>query len=1083
MKSIVKSIGDLRISIVLFLLFALACALATFIESAYKTPTAWAMVYGTAWFGYIQLLLGINLLCGMFRYKMFGLKKLPLMIFHFSFLLILLGAAMTRYGGFEGFIDIRENESSSLVESSKSFLRISAVKDGELYSVAMDKDIAVLPFVNSFDLSLNLGNDKAQLKYKDLILDANYAFNEDQNGEALLVLMLSQNGQQGEEIEFKKGEIKVINGVNFAFLNDETQTKIKAPFVKINENLELSSSEDLKFLSMQDGVNSLLKANEKADSKQRRLYELKDLNFVVKFVSLHAKESIEGKNRPQDENFWLWFKASWLELMRTFLISSFGEPQNWKNSTLLNLKDFAMSTSYQPLELKGQNALKLELSYKDEKQDFYIFEYSKPVSIVLGGQKFFISWNISYRELPFEIYLKDFVLDRYPGSMSAASYASEVIVKNKDKEFNYRIFMNNVLDYEGYRFYQSSYDQDELGTRLSVNKDPGKIPTYIGYFLLCLGMFLNFLNPHSRFRTLAQLINKDALKNTAGFVLGIFLLFGSSQALAHTDSLPQINPEHSKKLSTLILQKNGGRMVPFDTIAKEVLEKLYKNMSYKGQDANAIMLSMMVGIENWQKEPIILMPKNQAVRDEIAKILGVESKDYISYIDFFDVEKQQYKLQKYVENANRKNPNARGVFDKELLNLDDRANIVNLVFSGELFRFIPVQNDKNNTWLAPFSAIENLKGQEKEIVFSLIQNYFNAVDEALKSKDWTKADSALELIKEYQNKVGYELIPSQTKIKTEIFINHAQIFVKLTSVYLFAGFLLFVLVLAKMLNPKLKINLIFKSVYIFNIVVFLIHTLGLCLRAYLADHAPWSNAYESMVYISWALALSGIFFSRKSPLALSLTSILAGIVLFVAHLGEMNPQITNLMPVLNSHWLSIHVSVITASYGFLGLCALLGIFVLILMCFLTREGKYNENILRNITEATRINEMAMILGLCLLTIGNFLGAIWANESWGRYWSWDSKETWALISILIYAAILHIRMIPKYSNQFNFALSSMFAYWSIIMTYFGVNYFLVGMHSYAAGEAAQIPSYVYWSFIIMVFLGVLARRKSQFVGRL
>ncbi len=1077
MKAIIKSVGDLRISIVLFLIFALCCALATFIESAYKTPTAWAMIYGTTWFGYIQLLLGINLLCGMFRYKMFMLKKLPLMLFHLSFLLILVGAGITRYTGFEGLIHIREKEASNLIESSKSFIRLSAVKDGELLSIASDKDLAVLPFANSLNLSLNLGGEKANLSYKNLILDASYSLEENENGEALLVLMLSKANEQGQEVEFKKGEIKEIGGINFAFLNDE----VSAPFVKIDENLELSSSEDLKFLAMQDGTTSLLKANEKASSKKKRLYEFKGLNFVVKFASLSARQSVVGKNRVQDESFWLWLKSSWLEFLRTLLVSSFGEPTSWKNETLLKFKDFAMNTSYQPLELKGQNALKLELSYKGESEEFYIFEYAKPISLTLGGQKFLVSWNVSFKELPFEIYLKDFVIERYPGSMSPASYASEVLVRNKDKEFDYRIFMNNVLDYEGYRFYQSSYDQDEQGTILSVNKDPGKIPTYLGYFLLCLGMFLTFFNPHSRFRKLAKLINEDALKTSACFILAFLLLFGVDKTFA--EELPQIPPEHSKNLSTLILQKNDGRMVPFDTVAKEVLEKIYKKASYKNQDANALMLSMMIGIENWQKEPIIFMPKNQAVRDEIARILGVESKPYIAYIDFFDTQKQQYKLQKYIENANRKNPNARGVFDKELINLDERANIVNLIFSGELFRFIPVRNDKNNTWLAPFSAITNLEGEEKAFVFSLVQNYFNAADEALKSKDWSKADSALNLIKEYQSKIGHEVMPSRTKINTEIFINHAEIFVKLTPVYSLAGFLLFILVLAKMLSPKFKINLVFKCVYIFNIVVFLIHTLGLCLRAYLADHAPWSNAYESMVYIAWALALSGIFFSKKSPLSLALTSILAGIVLFVAHLGEMNPQITNLQPVLNSYWLSIHVSVITASYGFLGLCALLGIFVLALMCFLKENGKFNENILRNITEATRINEMAMILGLCLLTIGNFLGAIWANESWGRYWSWDSKETWALISILIYAAILHLRLVPRYNNQYNFALTSMFGYFSIIMTYFGVNYFLVGMHSYAAGEAVQIPSSVYISIALMVILALLARRKAKFIGKL
>ncbi|ECO2608447.1 cytochrome c biogenesis protein CcsA [Campylobacter jejuni] len=1081
MKNIIKSIGDLRVSVVLFLLFALFCALATFIESAYGTPTAWAMVYDTFWFEYIQLLLGINLLCGMFRYKMFGLKKLPLMIFHISFLFILVGSAMTRYAGFEGILPIREHTQNSLIESSKTSLRISAIKDGERYSAVNDRYIGNLPFANSFKLKLNLGDDQAVLKYKDLILNAHYTYKENNNSDPLLVLMLSQKGSQGVDVKFEKGEVKNIEGVNFAFMNDN----VKAPFVKIDENLTLSSSENLHFLSMLDGQNLDLKIGEKANAKERRLYEIKDISFVVKAASLHAQEALEGSNRPQDESFWLWFKSAWLEVGRTMLISTFGEPQNWKNSLLLHFKDFALSNENKNLELTGSNALKLELSYKNESKEFYIFEYNKPIMIELAGQKFFISWALSYEQLPFDIYLRDFVLDRYPGSMSPASYASEITVKNNNENFDYRIFMNNVLDYDGYRFYQSSYDQDEKGTVLSVNKDPGKIPTYIGYFLLCLGMFMNFLNPHSRFRTLARLINKDTLKHTSVIIFILLLSFDSEKTFAQdlNSTLPVVNTNHAKALATLIVQKSAdGRMVPFDTLSREILEKIHQSDSYKGQNSNAVMLSMLVDVDKWQMEPFILMPQNQAVRDAIANILEIPSAKYISYKDFFD-ENNRYKLQKYVENANRKNPNARGVFDKEIIKLDERANVVNLVFSGELFKFIPVQNNPNNVWLAPFSAVTTLKGDEGHIVLALIQNYFSAVENAFKDGNWTRADEGLKFIKEYQEKIGYKVMPSKTKVEMEIFSNKAEIFVKLAPVYLIAGFLLLILVFSKMVVPNLKISFIFKVVYVLNVLAFVIHTVGLGLRAYLSGHAPWSNGYESMVYIAWALSLSGIFFSRKSPIALSLTSILSGVVLMVAHLSEMNPQITNLVPVLNSYWLSIHVSVITASYGFLGLCALLGIFTLFLMCFLKKDGKYNLNILRNITEATRINEMAMIFGLCLLTVGNFLGAIWANESWGRYWSWDSKETWALVSILVYAAILHLRMIPKYCNQFVFALWSMFAYWVIIMTYFGVNYFLTGLHSYAAGEAAQIPNYVYWGFALMVVLALFARRKRNFVGKL
>ncbi|EOI0599883.1 cytochrome c biogenesis protein CcsA [Campylobacter jejuni] len=1081
MKNIIKSIGDLRVSVVLFLLFALFCALATFIESAYGTPTAWAMVYDTFWFEYIQLLLGINLLCGMFRYKMFGLKKLPLMIFHISFLFILVGSAMTRYAGFEGILPIREHTQNSLIESSKTSLRISAIKDGERYSAVNDRYIGNLPFANSFKLKLNLGDDQAVLKYKDLILNAHYTYKENNNSDPLLVLMLSQKGSQGVDVKFEKGEVKNIEGVNFAFMNDN----VKAPFVKIDENLTLSSSENLHFLSMLDGQNLDLKIGEKANAKERRLYEINDISFVVKAASLHAQEALEGSNRPQDESFWLWFKSAWLEVGRTMLISTFGEPQNWKNSLLLHFKDFALSNENKNLELTGSNALKLELSYKNESKEFYIFEYNKPITIELAGQKFFISWALSYEQLPFDIYLRDFVLDRYPGSMSPASYASEITVKNNNENFDYRIFMNNVLDYDGYRFYQSSYDQDEKGTVLSVNKDPGKIPTYIGYFLLCLGMFMNFLNPHSRFRTLARLINKDTLKHASVIIFILLLSFGSEKTFAQdlNSTLPVVNTNHAKALATLIVQKSAdGRMVPFDTLSREILEKIHQSDSYKGQNSNAVMLSMLVDVDKWQMEPFILMPQNQAVRDTIADILEIPSAKYISYKDFFD-ENNRYKLQKYVENANRKNPNARGVFDKEIIKLDERANVVNLVFSGELFKFIPIQNNPNNVWLAPFSAVTTLKGDEGHIVLALIQNYFSAVENAFKDGNWTRADEGLKFIKEYQEKIGYKVMPSKTKVEMEIFSNKAEIFVKLAPVYLIAGFLLLILVFSKMVVPNLKISFIFKVVYVLNVLAFVIHTVGLGLRAYLSGHAPWSNGYESMVYIAWALSLSGIFFSRKSPIALSLTSILSGVVLMVAHLSEMNPQITNLVPVLNSYWLSIHVSVITASYGFLGLCALLGIFTLFLMCFLKKDGKYNLNILRNITEATRINEMAMIFGLCLLTVGNFLGAIWANESWGRYWSWDSKETWALVSILVYAAILHLRMIPKYCNQFVFALWSMFAYWVIIMTYFGVNYFLTGLHSYAAGEAAQIPNYVYWGFALMVVLALFARRNRNFVGKL
>ncbi|TKX28332.1 cytochrome C biogenesis protein [Campylobacter sp. MIT 12-5580] len=1081
MKNLVKACGNLKLSIILFLLFAFSCAMATFIESSYGTPTAWVMIYGTLWFGLIQLLLGINLIFAIFAYKMIELKKLPVLIFHLSFLFILAGSIFTRYFGLEGLMHIRESEKSSTFESSKSFIKFYTLENGQVKGLATPQDIAILPFANHFKLDLKLEDSTASLRYKNLLLDAKEKFIEDKEGKPLLSLVINLKDEGVKELILQENEVQNIAGINFAFLNDE----VKAPFIKVDKNLELSSSQNLNFLSMSSGENAVLKASEKANSSEKRLYDLKDFNFVIKDVSLSAKQSIVGANRAQDESFWLWFKGIWAEFGRTLLISFFGEPQNWKASSLLAFKDFAMSKEYQPLELGANavNALELELEYKGEKTSFFVFENDKPVRVDLGSKAFFVGFSPYTEDLGFSLLLKDFKLDRYAGSMSPKSYESLVEIDDEDNKFEFNIFMNNVLDYKGYRFYQSSYDQDEKGTILSINQDPGKLTTYVGYTLLFIGMFLNIFNPKSRFRTLARLINQDALKNSALILLLSLCFLSPNLKAEELGNLSKISPEHSQKFGALIVQKFSGRMVPLNTLSSEILEKVYKDTSYKGLSSDAVVLSMFLDKQEiWGKEKLIIMPKNKAIRDEIARILGVKSEPYLAFEDFFNQERQ-YILTKYVENANRKNPNARGVFDKEIIKLDERVNIVFLALTGELFRIIPKQNDENHTWLTIFELLNLQDEKERQEGIVPLYYYFASLGEAVKSGDYSEADKALEGIKNYQYKYASEVMPSEGKIKAELFMNKNQIFVKLTPVYLLAGIFLLVLILAKMIKPNLRISLIFKLVYTLNIIAFLIHTAGLCLRAYLADHAPWSNAYESMVYIAWALALSGIFFSRKSPIALALTSILAGLVLWVAHLSEMDPQITNLVPVLDSYWLTIHVSVITASYGFLGLCCLLGIFVLALMLFLKKDGKYNANIQRNITEATRINEMAMILGLCLLTAGNFLGAIWANESWGRYWSWDSKETWALISILVYASVLHIRLIPSLCNQFNFALSSMFAYWSIIMTYFGVNYFLVGLHSYAAGEAAKIPNYVYFSFLFMVILAIIAYPKRKMTKKL
>ncbi|WP_233704770.1 cytochrome c biogenesis protein, partial [Helicobacter felis] len=314
-----------------------------------------------------------------------------------------------------------------------------------------------------------------------------------------------------------------------------------------------------------------------------------------------------------------------------------------------------------------------------------------------------------------------------------------------------------------------------------------------------------------------------------------------------------------------------------------------------------------------------------------------------------------------------------------------------------------------------------------------------------------------------------------SKVNAEIFLNHSNFFNTLTLPYLLLGLLLLAVVLVATFKNKPPRAWVHWGFYAVILLLALAHTAGLLLRWYVSQHSPWSNAYESMLYISWAAIVAGLIL--RSNLALCASSFLGGIALFVAHLGFMDPQIGNLVPVLKSYWLNIHVSIITASYGFLGLCFILGILTLLLFIMRSPKRAHVDN---TILSLSAINEMGMILGLLMLSVGNFLGGVWANESWGRYWGWDAKETWALISIAVYAVILHLRFLRFEFMPFVFASASVVGFYSILMTYFGVNYYLSGMHSYAAGDPLPIPSFLYFFVAGTILLIAMASRKRQLV---
>ena len=256
------------------------------------------------------------------------------------------------------------------------------------------------------------------------------------------------------------------------------------------------------------------------------------------------------------------------------------------------------------------------------------------------------------------------------------------------------------------------------------------------------------------------------------------------------------------------------------------------------------------------------------------------------------------------------------------------------------------------------------------------------------------------------------------------------------------------------------------------------HTSGLIIRWIISGHAPWSDAYESIIYSAWATVLAGLIFSKRFLLTLSGAAIVASLLLMVAHLSWINPQISNLVPVLKSYWLMIHVSMIVASYGFFALAAILGFIALWLIAFTTKSNK--PKLANTLSELTIINEKTLQVGLFMLAIGTFLGGVWANESWGRYWGWDPKETWALISILVYVFVLHMRFIPPLRGKLVFNFMSLACISTIIMTYFGVNYFLSGLHAYGNpnGTKIEIPMWIYYSIGIVILTGILARFKYK-----
>jgi len=1026
-----KHIFSMKMAVLVLFLFGVTIGVATFIENDYGTQTAQALVYKTRWFELFLAYFSAILLYNIVKFKSYR-TRFPVFLFHLSFLVIALGALITRYIGYEGIMHIREGQTSHTMISNYKSLQVEA-------KIGTEKSYAEKPLYlssmtsNRVTLSLPVGDKKVGVKLLKYLPTAEEKAVADPQGKKLLELKVS-TGKQGKIYYFAKGEKIDFGGF---FLGYESKLSTVKPTFLIRdsgEGFKVDFPFSLKTVNMNDRSSGSLTKGEN-NFTRRMLYQFGTNVIVLKEVHPKAVISMVAKDlKPQSS------KPEYIE---------------WE----VSVGDKKKRILTRPYKGDGGEIHRLSLGGVD-------------IQLRVGAKQI---------ALPFSIKLLDFQLERYPGSMTPASYASEVVLIDKEQGINepYRIYMNHILNHRNYRFFQSSYDQDEKGTVLSVNHDPGTLPTYIGYLLLAIGMVWSLFIPQGRFQKLLKGARK--LQGTAviAAVLGLGMwmpqtIYAASPTLDASilKKMQAYDLAHAQKFATLAVQDHQGRMKPMDTVAHEIVSKITGRSTLPGLEPVQILLGMVMEPAFYQEVPMIKIG-----HPKVAVQLGLDkSTKFARFSDFFTKKEKNYKLYKEITQASRKKPLEKSQYDKELIKIDERLNIAYMAYQASLLRMYPVPNDANNKWLAPMDALKVLPKEQAAMVKISISAYFQMVGQALKTGNWKDADTALRGIGIYQKKYGASVLPSQKHIEMEIWYNQLGLFGKLVPLYLLLGLVLLVFAFINILKPTFSLKWIMRGAWVLLLSGFVVHVTGLGIRWYIAGHAPWSNAYESIVFIAASTVLAGILLAKNSPFALAGTAILAGVTMGVAHMNFINPEITNLVPVLKSYWLMVHVATIISGDGFLGLGSILSLLVLVLYIMRGKEG--NSNIDRSIKELSNLSEMGLIIGLMLLTIGNFLGGIWANESWGRYWGWDPKETWAAVSILIYATVLHLRFIPALKSNFTYNVAATWAYSTVLMTYFGVNYYLSGLHSYAAGDPVPIPMWVYYGIAGLLVLTLLAARNRK-----
>lgn len=1053
MERIANALFSMRMMTVALFMFLVSIGIATFIESAYDVQAAKILVYNATWFEVLLVYLGINLLANIFRYNMFKREKVAVLMFHLAFIVMLIGAGITRYISFEGMMIIKEGEQSDFIYLSEPHLwfRINDGNKQYTYSrplymseVSLNKFSIDVAFPKHRPISVEYVDFKKNMIDSLVVNDSirSASFELVTNGMQSNYLSLGDFLMVGD-VAVSYGKENPMPGIHLFKKGMKTMIRTEVPLRSISMTQLRQSGQNLT-----DSMYTVLPMDTIVPFEAATLYSLQSgEQFVFKQIINNSRKMLM--------------------------------PASMKNAGRDHLKiKITDGDQTKELDLVGG---------KDAIPEREVFKF--------GGLTYEMEYGMIRQELPFAVACRDFQLDRYPGSNRPSSFASEVTIIDEEKDYkrDQRIFMNNVMDYRGYRFFQASYEPDESGTRLSVNHDWwGTNVSYLGYLMMGIGMFMSLFAPAGRYRHLNNLLRKSREKRAK--ILPLLLLFilplnaSSQEGHDHDHSHDQpkkvatfhvMSEEHSEEVASLLVQDFKGRFIPMHTFCDQLMRKIHRSNKYEEYNAVQMIMSMHLNRDYWMDQDLIYVSSKGGLR----KKLNVSGK-YIAFNKLID-EHGSFTLEAAYNKAHQKLESRRDEYDKQVLKLGEKFEAAAGVFFWRYINVVPVKDDADNKWYSPIDI--NVL-QLDSVAFQRGINYIAALDSAASDlKSYASAEIRLKELKEYQREVGEGLIPSESLVSMEISYNKMGIFKNSMYTYLLLGFIsLIIFFIAIFVKPTDKSKKVFKritqGIVVLTSVFFLYHGYGLYMRWMISGHAPWSNGYEAVVFIAWISVLTGLIFSRKNAVILGATLILAFLMIFVSEMNLMDPQISQLEPVLKSYWLMIHVAIITGSYGPLGISCILAILNLLLYIFRTKKNA--EVVTLNINELTYVSEMTMTIGLYMLTIGTFLGGVWANESWGRYWGWDPKETWALVAVLTYAVILHLRFIPDLKSKFIFNSVSMWGYASILFTFFGVNFYLSGLHSYAQGEAfGKFPQWILVTALIFVLFNVVAAIRNRQYKRL